>query len=177
MSLFLKDKLFSYKRRDSCRKHQQQSLLTANLKAGNWRGAGAAQWHSDTVSLHCSCATFSQSTQVNERQSLTALTVLCTAAGQWREPNRQPHRLIHPDWSAPTTKGRNQCTETGHHERSKFRTRKFANLEKAAAWSRVLHRVTVTLHLRNVVNGHRRGRHPILTLWRLTTTIVDAPHS
>ena len=76
-----------------------------------------------------------QSTSLNEWENLTELTVICTIAGQWGEPNRQPRCLIHPDSSAPTTNGRNQCTEIRHHERSKFGTWKFANLEKAAAWS------------------------------------------
>ena len=64
---------------------------------------------------------------LNKRQSLTELRVICTTDGQWRKPNSQP--------PAPTTKGRNQCTKIGHHERSKFRTWKFTNLENAAAWS------------------------------------------
>jgi hypothetical protein len=104
-------------------------------------------------------SSINQSTSLNERQRLSELRVICTTDS---EGSRIARNVVS---SAPTTKGRNQCAKIGHHERSKFRTWKFTNLENAAAWSvpapepcvvhpcvrcEVLNSDTVTLYLRNV---------------------------
>ena len=126
-SLFLIKQIIFGPWTDSCRRHQQQPVLEQH---------SVLQVLVQHSVLHCSYEAFSQSTPLNERESFTELTVICTRAGQWRKPNRQPRGLIQPDSSATTTKGRNQCTKTGHHERSKFRTWKFTNcMACTCAWT------------------------------------------